>query len=665
VSLAVAAAITWLGAFAMVAGQWLPLVLAIALAIVTAVGLRLPMARLKSTGLLAASALTLLALQVWLGSSGSGGPQMKHEFGWPFGWFRAQAIAVASAINPDAKALTLGLGIGDSSLASRQLLQDMKTVSLTHLVAVSGANCAIVVAAVYFALRRCSIRFRVFASLLALLGYVLLVGPSASVLRAAVMAAVVLLAQLSGRKSNPVSILALSVIVLVVASPELSIGYSFALSVAATFGILVLAPGLHRRLSERLPSPVALALAVSISSQLLCFPILLQLQQGIPTYSVLANLICEPLVAPITVLSIVAVLLSGVPWLASPLFWLASLPAAIIAATAHWLANLPLATAPWFSGIFSTLVAVLLVVSAIVWLNSRSTQIKMFAAIISIASLVFSISSVTNSFVQLATWPQSDWQIANCDVGQGDAAVLRSSGQIAVIDVGRSEPKIDSCLSRLGVSQIDLLVLTHFDFDHVGGLAGAIRHRRVISTMLTPFVDDRPAAQIARELVKGSESRVIYAEQGLQGKLGQVTWRVLSPSRTASEAEDSNDGSVTMLFKFDDFSLISLADLGEKGQMRLAENLRDWYDPWVASHDLVMKVSHHGSADQYQELLEYLHPAVALVSVGRDNGYGHPTRRTLSVLERVGSLICRTDLLGAIAISRANSKFAIADSGAS
>jgi competence protein ComEC len=78
-----------------------------------------------------------------------------------------------------------------------------------------------------------------------------------------------------------------------------------------------------------------------------------------------------------------------------------------------------------------------------------------------------------------------------------------------------------------------------------------------------------------------------------------------------------------------------------------------------------MKVSHHGSADQYQELLEFLHPDVALISVGKNNGYGHPTKRTLSVLERSGSVICRTDLLGAIAISRANSRFAIADSGAS
>ena len=664
-SLAIVAVAIWLADLALVAGQWLPMAFALLLAVAAALYLRTSLARLKSVALLACSALSLLWLQISLGHANSPASADIHAFAWPFGWLRAQATQVASAINPDAKALTLGLGIGDSSLASPQLLQDMKTVSLTHLVAVSGANCAIVVAAVYFALRRCSIRLRVFASLVALLGYVMLVGPSASVLRAAVMAGAVLLAQLSGRKVKPIAILSLSVIVLVITNPQLSLGYSFSLSVAATFGILVLAPELHNRLSMRLPKPISLALSVSIAAQLMCLPLLLQLQSGLATYSLIANLICEPLVAPITLISIAAVLLSPFALVASALFWLASLPAALIAATAHWFANLPFSTAPWFGGIFSIFAAVAFVISTSVWLTSRAAKTKTVTAIISIACLTFSISSVTNSFVQLATWPQSDWQIANCDVGQGDAAVLRSDGQVAVIDVGRSEAKIDSCLSRLGVNQIDLLVLTHFDFDHVGGLAGAIQGRTIVSTMLTPFMDDRPAAQIARELVKRSASRVNYAETGLSGALGQVSWRVLSPSRTATEAEDSNDGSITMLFKFSDFSLITLADLGEKGQMRLAERLRDWYDPWVASHDLVMKVSHHGSADQYQELLEFLHPDVALISVGKNNGYGHPTKRTLSVLERSGSVICRTDLLGAIAISRANSRFAIADSGAS
>jgi competence protein ComEC len=140
---------------------------------------------------------------------------------------------------------------------------------------------------------------------------------------------------------------------------------------------------------------------------------------------------------------------------------------------------------------------------------------------------------------------------------------------------------------------------------------------------------------------------------------------VLSPSKTAAEAEDSNDASITMLFRFEDFSLLTLADLGEKGQMRIASENSGWLSPWVRSHDLVMKVSHHGSADQYAEFIEYLKPEVSLISVGRSNGYGHPTKRTLNLLARTSSIVCRTDLLGSIGVSRSSDGFNFAASGAS
>jgi competence protein ComEC len=206
-------------------------------------------------------------------------------------------------------------------------------------------------------------------------------------------------------------------------------------------------------------------------------------------------------------------------------------------------------------------------------------------------------------------------------------------------------------------------VLTHFDADHVNGLAGAIKNRLVGNAMLTSFADARPGADFSRFLLETNRIRVIKAEQGLHGEVGTAGWKVLSPSRTAEEAEDSNDGSVTMLWKFSNFQLITLADLGEKGQQRLAASLGSWWtDPNLP---LVMKVSHHGSADQYPELIEWLKPTLALISVGANNGYGHPTRRTLNTLNRAGATILRTDLLGSIALGKTSGEFEVSYSGSS
>ena len=660
------AAFSWCLALGLETTNWWPLCTLASVCAVILGFLRLPLRALAQAALLILGTAALVVLSWWLHQgSASSVNHVQPSFGWPFNELRRLSQVANVGVSPDAQALTLGLAIGDSSQASQQLIADMKIVSLTHLVAVSGANCAIVVGAVYLLLRRFELRTRVFSSIAVLIFYVFLVGAQASVLRAAVMAGAVMLSMLFGRKTNSVVILSLAATALLVADTKQATSFSFALSVAATAGILVLAPALYERLKKRLFKPIALALAVSTASQLMCFPILLQLQDGLATYSLIANLLCEPLVAPITVLSLIAVSVSWVTPLSSGIFYLASIASALIASIAHFFANLPLATASWLPGTLGTLLAILLAASSGVWLKAKSASSRFSAGTVALLCLTASFAGLANSAVQLSRWPQQDWQIASCDVGQGDATVVRSSEKIAVIDVGRFDPKIDTCLNQLGVNRIDLLVLTHFDFDHVGGLAGALSGRSVDIALLSPFEDLRPAVHKTREMLNQAQAKTVFAERGMFGSVGRVEWSVLSPSRTAAEAEDSNDASITMLFRFEDFSLLTLADLGEKGQMRIASENSDWLSPWVRSHDLVMKVSHHGSADQYSEFIEYLKPEVALISVGRSNGYGHPTKRTLNLLSRTSSIVCRTDLLGSIGVSRSSDGFSFAASGAS
>lgn len=658
------AVLTWSGAFALQTQVYWPLIGLAFAAGVAGFWLRGARAELSRFAVLLTSAFTLLGLGNFSQSGLATQSSNQSVAIWPFVPLRAASKAAMAGVNADAEALTLGLAIGDSSLASESLLIAMRETSLTHLVAVSGSNCAIVTAAVFLALQRFGVRVRVLWSMLALASYVLLVGLQPSVLRAATMAAAILLSYLGGRRVKPTIALAVAITLLTVVSPQISTEYGFALSVAATAGILLLAPRVYERLKRRMPNWVALALSVSIGAQILCFPILLQLQERVPTYSLAANLLSEPLVAPVTILAILAVAVSWLQPLASALFWLASIPAAAIAIIAHTFAGFPLASTFWATGIFGTLTAIALVVALSIYIVSRNQQLRFASASLVAVLLLSSVSTLTVEAVRLATWPQPDWQIASCDVGQGDATVLRSGKSIAVIDVGKFDAKINQCLSRLGVERIELLVLTHFDQDHVLAIEGALAGREVERVLISPFADDRPAAIAAMTSVNLSGASVSRAEKWMSGTLGDVSWSVLSPSRTAVEAEDSNDASIAMLFRFDDFSLLTLADLGEKGQMRLAEDISIWHSGWVESHDLVMKVSHHGSADQYPELIEHLKPVVALISAGKSNGYGHPTRRTLELLGRSKSLICRTDQLGSIAIGRVSRGFTVAHTAA-
>uniref|UniRef100_UPI00293F612E ComEC/Rec2 family competence protein n=1 Tax=Clavibacter sp. MX14-G9D TaxID=3064656 RepID=UPI00293F612E len=225
--------------------------------------------------------------------------------------------------------------------------------SLTHLTAVSGANCAVVVGLVLALAAAVGLRrpLRAVAAAAALTAFVILVTPQPSVLRAAVMATVLIVSTASGRPARGLPALALAVVVLVTADPWLARDVGFALSVLATAGLLVLAPPIAARLGRRLPRRVADALAIPIAAQIACQPVLLVLQPGLPVHGVLANLLAEPAAAPATVGGLAACMLLPVwPAAGGLLLRLAWLPAAWIAAVAAVLSGLPGGRVPWPTG---------------------------------------------------------------------------------------------------------------------------------------------------------------------------------------------------------------------------------------------------------------------------------------------------------------------------
>lgn len=577
---------------------------------------------------------------------------------------RSNYVASISGVTKDAKTLVSGLAIGEVSALSPELEEQMRVVSLTHLVAVSGSNCAIVVGMVY--LIAVGLRFgrtgRAVVSLGALVLYILLIGPDPSVLRAGVMAASVIIMVSLGRRTWALNALAMAAIILLVADPWLALEFGFGLSVLATAGILLLAPAMAQKLSTRMPLLLALALSVTLAAQLFCLPLLVLLQPGLPTYSVIANLLAGPLVAPVTVLGMVALLLTPIsPVLVAAISWIASLGTWVIESVAIFFSQLPVAYFPWANGLPASILSVFLILAVGAWLTATPIQLRQVGVAGAVAVAVGTLAVPAASEVLPRNWPLQDWSVVACDVGQGDALVVSSLGRTALIDVGPDEQLINECLSELKINKIDLLVLTHFDFDHVGGLDGALQARQVSTAIVSGFPDDRPATQSSLEQLSAKQVRVVVAEPGISGVLGDFSWTVLAPTKRAEEAKDSNDASVVMIFKGPSFDLLLLGDLGEPGQRRIAGPATQLLAS--SPKPLVLKVSHHGSNDQSAQLHQQLRPELAIISVGEGNGYGHPGNQILRILSDSGSQVLRTDLQGAIAIVGSKSGISWSGSG--
>jgi len=511
---------------------------------------------------------------------------------------------------------------------------------------------------------------RVAVSLATLAGFVVLVTPEASVIRAAAMAVIAMLAVLLGRAGAGVSVLSLAVVVLVIDDPWLARSFGFVLSVAATGALLLLAGPLARGLERWMPGPIALALAVPLAAQLACGPIIVLFAPQVALYGVLANIVAGPAAPIATVVGLGACLVASVPMLGAACAWLSWLPSAWIAQTSLVFARLPRAQLAWWEGaagfavlsLIGAAAAVLIIVppggrgtvqragdaadetqpdgrgaGRLLRAGVRTALRPIAAAVLVVAvGIVAGRMLVASSVLGPLTVP-GDWSVAACDVGQGDALVVRSAGAVMLIDTGPEPEPLRACLDRLGIARADLLVLTHFDADHTGG-AGAVAGR--VGLVLHGPEDERTAPVLA--LLGDPAHQQVAA--GQSGVLGDAAYVVRWPAADAP-FEPGNDASVVIdvggagvprsLF---------LGDLSEQSQ---AAMLRD--RPLEAAYDIV-KVAHHGSADQLFDLYRDASPALALVTVG-ENDYGHPRDEILDVLASSGASIARTDRSGLVLVA--------------
>jgi competence protein ComEC len=576
---------------------------------------------------------------------------------------RAVFLFRAQGVNPDAKALVGGLAIGERDLLSPEMAENMKTLSLTHLVAVSGANLAIVMGVVYLLTAACALsrNTRFVTALLVMVAYVLVVGPESSVLRSATMATFVVIGLWLGRGTKPIISLAWAVIFLLAIDPGLATDFGFSLSALATVGLLTMALPIYNWLSRYMPRLIAIGIAASFSAQLATTPVLLMLQPSIPIYSVLANLIVEPVVAPVTVLGILALILAyPLPVLSSAVSYVASLGTWWITLVATEVSGWPAARVHFVAGPVGVALASLIVLLSLGLYQKRLSKYRTGIAASLVGIMLFSASWSSADQIRFQVF-DGEWDVVNCDVGQGDALVVRSQGVVALIDVGREPEPIDKCLDNLQVTKIDLLVITHFDADHAGGIYGALNNRYVKTAIISGFADDRPLVSLVETALAQSKVEVLTGFAGMGGKLGQLKWRVLAPTAKATETKDSNDASVIVSFTGAGYGLLALGDLGGVGQTRLMRNAGGVLNE-LSGMPLLLKVAHHGSADQSTELFRLLSADIAIFSVGQ-NPYGHPTKKALDQAALSGSRIVRTDQLGSIALRFQEQAWSISGAG--
>ncbi len=599
---------------------------------------------------------------------------------------RKMADVIRLGLSEREGALLMGILIGDTGGMTAKDREAFRLSGLSHLTAVSGANVAFVLIpalSVFKLLIWQRRHIQVFA-ILFLIGFGSLTGWEPSVTRAILMTMVVMAGRLTHRRSDPINALLLAITIMLLVHPEQVIAASFQLSFLATSGILLLREPIQNWLDKKapiVPAPIQTILAVNLAVQIAVLPVGAGLSHQIAPFSVLANLLAMPLAEGATLMgavgfacatpalammSLVSDIHAPAIWLTRAIFWPTGCLLEALTHLAEWFAapfwpRLPiaeqmapvLATTAYFSAVLSLLIH-----------GRRKIQMKLIAAVITFSCLLLFVFNFIN---------RPELEVIMFDVGQGDATLIRTKhGPIILVDAGTEtagRQVVMPALLALGISRIDLAIVTHGHRDHAGGFLplleqGMVRSLAVsqsayeltllqIASMTLGSVADGMEQDLMKQLLEQAHKRSIPVQALQKGdtmRINQTTdLSILAPATSEgkellsrSKSRGANAFSLVMRLSVNDWSMLLMGDCDKETEQTL-----------VREADLacdLLRVAHHGSAATTQEVfLERADPRLALVSVGR-NDFGHPAPSLLNRLENQSVPLMRTDQNGALTV---------------
>lgn len=553
---------------------------------------------------------------------------------------------ITDMFSQDGSAFAKALLLGDTSELSYETESDLSASGIRHVAAVSGLHVSILFSLVYLFSGKRRV-LTVLIGIPVLLIFAAMAGFSPSVVRASLMQLLMLLALLFKRQYDPPTALGFAVFVMLTINPLTVTSTGFQLSVASVAGIFLFCGRLNNWLQDpkrvgkwnknkrltKLTNAITASVSVSLSALITTTPLTAWYFGNVCLLSAVTNLLCLWVVT-ILFCGIVGACMLGSIWLplGRGLAWLLGWLVKYILTIAKIVASIPVSVVYTKSPyIVAWLVFVYLLLCVFLFSKQKRPLILCCCAVLSLC------------VAMLASWAEplmDDYRVTVLDVGQGQCVLLQSKGKTYMVDCGGdyNEGAADTAAAMLlsqGISHLDGLILTHYDKDHVGA-AEYLLYRVGAEVIILPEGDEAEAWDAA--VLKHHDGKVLRGTDDLQ-----ISWTDAKISIYSGwNTETSNESSLCVLFQTEKCAILITGDRSTVGEEVLVKT--------VALPQLdALVVGHHGAASSTGEaLLEATRPKTALISVGEDNAYKHPSQQVLNRLVSYGCEIRRTDKEGTI-----------------
>jgi competence protein ComEC len=566
---------------------------------------------------------------------------------------------VGNNLHGDEAALLSGLALGERNGLSKKVQEAFSNTGTTHVLAVSGLHVVLVAFVIFLLLRlfRISKRWAGAGTIAGLVFYTLLTGSPPSIVRATIMAVAVIAGSLYERQGNGLNMLGLAGLVILGFWPQALFDAGFQLSFAATAGILALTRPIQNVLFRTSENEVVrewllVPLAVSLAAQIFTAPFLAYHFHRIPLVSLIANLIVVPLTNGLLAVGLVISLMG----------WAGKAVIAPLAAASYGFSWLSLKSVELFDAVK---------VGVILWPRPDLVQIMLYGVLTGLVfwhaslkkyrfwglALVLVLANVIIWKNALAGRP--GLKVTFLDVGQGDAILVQfPNGRKMLIDTGPASDTYDSgeraiCpyLIYHGLSRIDQIMISHSDADHAGGLNYLLKHVKIGRLLVSAHPSSQPlyleALSTAGRMRIRTDSLAGYDTlEGIWPARGFVFCR-------PDSIENGNESSLICYLSYGKQSFLFSGDMGPE----LEEML---YRQGLLKQCTVLKVPHHGShINNSPGVIGCLQPEIAVIQVGENNRFGHPSPEVVENYMAVGSQIFRTDISGAVELETDGEKMEI------
>lgn len=539
-----------------------------------------------------------------------------------------------------------------SELFNANIAQDMRTLGLSHVIAVSGAHLILVVSMTSIIVKRLikHKNAQVAVLIIVIMAYLVLTAFPLSALRAAGLSILALSSYFGKRRAFPLQALSITVLCFMIANPSSSLSLSLQLSVLACLGILVFSKPIIHFLESRhikLPSLVQESLALSLGSLATTLPLTMLLFNTLPLLVIPANIVASLFMAVICPLGLL-VSLSGIifpfSWdlISSPLILLLK----IFCACIHEVAYLPFASyMPNVQAIHYVLLAFVIMIAC-----AQGVKEMLVKNCIAAASALILVVAVSGLLIDSS----SPDELIMLNIGQGDAILFRSRTKTLLIDTGAHEKLLLQELQHHHVSKIDTLALTHPDADHVGALSLFKQDVALKEVVLSKPSEETNSKKVQELKLKIKDLSTVNLSYGSTGDIitcGNFSFKVLGPDRF--EHEGANEDSLCLMA-----SISADSSNTSKNDWRIlltGDAESEVFDTMLQNKNIapidIYKLAHHGAKHSMSDLLAHqLRPKLGLISCGKNNRYGHPKEKTLELLYKYKIAYYRTDLEGSIRI---------------